>query len=435
MLLGPEDVITYSPEDWWTISCRSARHSRLVLFNNALEVACAKYANVKYISVNSSILNADNTVRSTFKDINPVNLHLLWEPLILLWAEELSSLGLGISSKMLVDMHKSASAYNIRKIQELGDRVFAIGPNLQLIMDYLDSQALLFNEVCEAPIVTEKATSTTDSGLASPASATKTRREKVQEIAYSDWRRQPSNSNSNNSSTENTINSGSSSSSSQDNYSGSSRSGGNQYHEGQPRSRENNEDRMRGHGEGNATRHDSNTYSRPGQDEGRDRDRERERGWDGRARSDAQSRPQTGRTLSDILEGRRGSHQSAYSHSSGGSSMRSSEYDSGHRVGAGNPAERSRSYPSTQSQSSPSTYYKGPNQGSRGLGQGQGQGQQGQGFGYGRPARQAVSAEADTAHRRAVQGFNDAPRNRIDVKGGRDQIQQERDNNDLQYGR
>jgi hypothetical protein len=414
-----------------------------VLFNNALEVACAKHANVKYISVNSSILNGDNTVRSTFKDINPVNLHLLWEPLILLWAEELSSLGLGISSKMLVDMHKSASAYNIRKIQELGDRVFAIGPNLQLIMDYLDSQALLFNEVCEAPIVTEKATSTTDSGLASPVSATKTRREKVQEITYSDWRRQPSNSNS----CYNTTNSGSSSSSqgnysggssssSQGNYSGgSSRSGGNHYHEGQSRSRENNEDRMRGHGEGNATRHDSNTYSRPGQDEGRDKDRERDRGWDGRARSDTQSRPQTGRTLSDILEGRRGSHQSAYSHSSAGSSMRSSEYDSGHRASAGNPAERSRSYPSTstQSQSSPSPYYKGPNQGSRGLGQGQGQ--QGQGFGFGRPSRQAVNAEADTAHRRAVQGFNDAPRNRIDVKGGRDQIQQERDNNDLQYGR
>jgi hypothetical protein len=405
-----------------------------VLFNNALEVACAKHANVKYISVNSSILNGDNTVRSTFKDINPVNLHLLWEPLILLWAEELSSLGLGISSKMLVDMHKSASAYNIRKIQELGDRVFAIGPNLQLIMDYLDSQALLFNEVCEAPIVTEKATSTTDSGLASPASATKTRREKVQEITYSDWRRQPSNSNS----TENTTNSGSSSSSSsssQDNYSGGSRSGSNYYHEGQSRSRENNDDRMRGRGEGHATRHDSNTYSRPGQDEGRDRDRDRERdrGWDGRASSDAQSRPQTGRTLSDILEGRRGSHQSAYSHSSAGSSVRSSEYDSGHRAGAGNPAERSRSYPSTQPQSSPSPYYKGPNQGSRGLGQGQGQ--QGQGFGFGRPSRQAVSAEADSAHRRAVQGFNDAPRNRIDVKGGRDQIQQERDNNDLQYGR
>lgn len=402
-----------------------------MLFNNALEVACAKHANVKYISVNSSILNGDNTVRSTFKDINPVNLHLLWEPLILLWAEELSSLGLGISSKMLVDMHKSASAYNIRKIQELGDRVFAIGPNLQLIMDYLDSQALLFNEVCEAPVVAEKAVSTTDSGLTSPASATKTRREKVQEITYSDWRRQSSTSNGNSNSTDNTTNSGSSSS--QDNYSGgSSRSGGNHYHESQSRSRENNGDRMRGNGEGKATRQDSNTYSRPGQDEGRDRDRERDRGWDGRARSDQQPRPQTGRTLSDILEGRRGSHQSAYN--SAGSSMRSSEYDSGHRASAGNPAERSRSYPSTQSQSSSSSHYKGPNQGSRG--QGQGSAQQGQGFGFGGPSKQAVSAEADTAHRRAVQGFNDAPRSRIDVKGGeRDQIQQERDNNDLQYGR
>lgn len=403
-----------------------------MLFNNALEVACAKHANVKYISVNSSILNGDNTVRSTFKDINPVNLHLLWEPLIMLWAEELSPLGLGISSKMLVDMHKSASAYNIRKIQELGDRVFAIGPNLQLIMDYLDSQALLFNEVCEAPIVPEKAVSTTDSGLTSPASATKTRREKVQEITYSDWRRQSSNSNS--SSTDNKTSSGSSSS--QDNCrGGSNRSGGNHFLESQSRSRENNGDRMRGNGEGNATRHDSNTYSRPGQDEGRDRDRERDRGWDGRARSDQQSRPQTGRTLSDILEGHRGSNQSAYSHSSaGGSSMRSSEYDSGQRASAGNPAERSRSYPSTHSQSSSSSRYKGPDQGSRG--QGQGSAQQGQGFGFGRPSRQAVSAEADTAHRRAVQGFNDAPRNRIDIKGGgRDQIQQERDNNDLQYGR
>ena len=141
--------------------------------------------------MNDSILNGDNTVRSTFKDINPVNLHLLWEPLILLWADKLSTLNLGISSKMLVDMRKSASAYNTRKIQEVGDRVFAIGPNLQLIMDYLDNQALLFNEVSEAPISIEKSISI-DSGLTSPLPPSKTRRERVLEVSYNDWRRQSS---------------------------------------------------------------------------------------------------------------------------------------------------------------------------------------------------------------------------------------------------
>ena len=438
----------------------------MISFNNALELACENHADVKYISVNDSILNGDNTVRSTFKDINPVNLHLLWEPLILLWADKLSTLNLGISSKMLVDMRKSASAYNTRKIQEVGDRVFAIGPNLQLIMDYLDNQALLFNEVSEAPIAIEKSNSI-DSGLSSPLSPLKTRRERVLEVSYNDWRRQSSNS-------DNTSNSSSSSNSNgQDNSNNSSSKDGgngnyysnnnhnrssddrknflrsnvssseNYEHENVSRNIASYEDRMRGTSDGNATRHG------PGQDDGRDRDR------DGRPRNDSQSRPQTGRRLSDILDGRKGNHSQSgsgwsqdqssrqtYSHNSSSSNMRSHEYDSYQRSSTMNAMERSRPYSSAPSHASP--YLKGPNQGGfRGQRQGQvsGQVQENQGYGFDRMhiSRQVANAEVDTSLRRTNQGLDETTRNdRSDGRGGgggRDHGQQERDNNDLQYGR
>lgn len=416
--------------------------------------------------MNDSILNGDNTVRSTFKDINPVNLHLLWEPLILLWADKLSTLNLGISSKMLVDMRKSASAYNTRKIQEVGDRVFAIGPNLQHIMDYLDNQALLFNEVSEAPIAIEKSISS-DSGLTSPLPPPKTRRERVLEVSYNDWRRQSS-------SNDNTSNSNSSSNG-QDNHncSSSKNSGnGNYYHnnnnnrasddrknfmrsnsenhehENLSRNRANNEDGMRGTSDGNATRHETTTRSRPGQDDGRDRD--------GGPKSDSQCRPQTGRRLSDILDGRKGNHQSqsqagwsqdqssrqTYSHNSSSSNTRNHEYDSNQRSSTMNAMDRSRPYSSAPSHASP--YLKGANQGVfRGQRQGQGQGsgsgqvQENQGFDRMHISRQVATAEADASLRRTSQCLNETTRNnRCDGRGGgRDHGQQERDNNDLQYGR
>ena len=419
--------------------------------------------------MNDSILNGDNTVRSTFKDINPVNLHLLWEPLILLWADKLSTLNLGISSKMLVDMRKSASAYNTRKIQEVGDRVFAIGPNLQLIMDYLDNQALLFNEVSEAPIAIEKSISI-DSGLTSPLPPSKTRRERVLEVSYNDWRRQSSSNDYTSSSNS------SSNSNGQDYHNGSSSKNGgngnyynnnnnnnrasddrknflrsnseNHEHENLSRNRVNNEDGMRGTSSGNATRHETTTRSRVGQDDGRDRD--------GGPRNDSQCRPQTGRRLSDVLDGRKGNHQSQsqngwsqdqsswqpYSHNSSSSNTRSNEYDSNQRSSTVNAMDRSRSYSSAPSYSSP--YLKGANQGGfRGQRQGQGQGsgpvQENQGFGFDRmhSSRQVATAEADPLLRSTSQGLNETTRNnRCDGRGGgRDHGQQERDNNDLQYGR
>ena len=80
------------------------------------------------------------TVKKEFLDINPVNLHLLWEPLVLLWADILTPFNIGISRNKLQNMQKTAAMYHIRKIAEVGDKVFEIGPRLRIIMDYLDNQ-------------------------------------------------------------------------------------------------------------------------------------------------------------------------------------------------------------------------------------------------------------------------------------------------------
>ena len=106
--------------------------------------------------------------------------------------------------------------------------------------------------------------------------------------------------------------------------------------------------------------------------------------------------------------------------------------------------ERSRSYPS-QSQASP--YLKGSNQGYRGqqrqalgqeqgLGQGSAQENQRSGFGRLNSLRQAANADVVTSLRSTNQGYIVAPSSRTDdISDGRDYFQQERDNNDLQYGR
>ena len=107
------------------------------------------------MSLNDQVLNPDTSVKQEFKDINPVNLHLLWEPLIVLWADKLGPLDIGLQRSALVDMQRSASAYNTRKIAEVGDQVFSVGPRLKLIMDYLDGQAIESNEKPATPLLVE----------------------------------------------------------------------------------------------------------------------------------------------------------------------------------------------------------------------------------------------------------------------------------------
>ena len=144
--------MSYPLEEWWRIASREARHSRLMTFNNSLENACKQHHGTVYMSLNDLVLNPDNSVKQEFKDINPVNLHLLWEPLIVLWADKLELLEIGLARSALVDMQRSASAYNSRKIQEVGDQVFSVGPRLRLIMDYLDGQAVESNEKPITPL-------------------------------------------------------------------------------------------------------------------------------------------------------------------------------------------------------------------------------------------------------------------------------------------
>lgn len=100
-----------------------------------------------YISFNDLLTNPDKTVKQEYIDLNPVNLHLLWEPLILLFAKYLDRLDLGVSPNMLTDMQQSASAYNAKKVIEVGDKTFSVGPKMQLIMDYLNEKERYYNEM------------------------------------------------------------------------------------------------------------------------------------------------------------------------------------------------------------------------------------------------------------------------------------------------
>jgi hypothetical protein len=141
---------------------------------------------VIFISLNDAILDENNGVKPLFKDINPVNLHLLWEPLIVLWAEKLSSLNIGISPHMLVDMKRSASAYVSRKAQEVGDQVFAIGPRLRIIMDYLQEQSDMAKETTEV----DKRIVEKESRVSAPAPKEYNTHVDKDKAAYGDWRRQ-----------------------------------------------------------------------------------------------------------------------------------------------------------------------------------------------------------------------------------------------------
>ena len=195
-LLGAEDVVNFPLSEWWRLASREARHSRLEIFNNALERACKRHRNqnrsVIFISLNDAILDENNGVRPLFRDMNPVNLHLLWEPLIVLWAEKLSSLNIGISPHMLVDMKRSASAYVTRKAQEVGDQVFAIGPRLRIIMDYLQEQSDLASETTEA----DKKIIEKESRVIAPPVMKDFNTHIDKDKTYGDWRRHGGNSNS-----------------------------------------------------------------------------------------------------------------------------------------------------------------------------------------------------------------------------------------------
>jgi hypothetical protein len=141
---------------------------------------------VIFISLNDAILDENNGVKPLFKDVNPVNLHLLWEPLIVLWAEKLSSLNIGISPHMLVDMKRSASAYVSRKAQEVGDQVFAIGPRLRIIMDYLQEQSDMAKETTEA----DKRVLEKENRVRAPVLKEYNTHVDKDKAAYGDWRRQ-----------------------------------------------------------------------------------------------------------------------------------------------------------------------------------------------------------------------------------------------------
>ena len=193
IVLGAEDVVNFPLSEWWRLASREARHHRLEVFNKALERACRRHRNqnrsVIFISLNDAILDENNGVKPLFKDINPVNLHLLWEPLIVLWAEKLSSLNIGISPHMLVDMKRSASAYVSRKAQEVGDQVFAIGPRLRVIMDYLQEHSDIAKETTEA----DKRIIEKESRVSAPVVKEYTTHVDKDKAAFGDWRRQGGN--------------------------------------------------------------------------------------------------------------------------------------------------------------------------------------------------------------------------------------------------
>jgi hypothetical protein len=120
--------------------------NRLEAFNKALEEACKRHSQVTFISFNDVLTNPNKTVKQEYIDLNPVNPHLLWEPLILLFAEYIDTLDVGVSPNMLTDMQESASTYTAKKIVEVGDKTFYVGPKMQLIMDYLNEKNRYLDE-------------------------------------------------------------------------------------------------------------------------------------------------------------------------------------------------------------------------------------------------------------------------------------------------
>lgn len=88
-------------------------------FNESLEDWCGKNSNVHYIDINKYIIESD-TVKEQFRDKDPTNIHILWEPTIKFWLDEISNQGIKVDkAHIVVDLQASARSYATEKQERM----------------------------------------------------------------------------------------------------------------------------------------------------------------------------------------------------------------------------------------------------------------------------------------------------------------------------
>jgi hypothetical protein len=113
-VITDDDALQVDPSD--PVFSRAHRAKLLDDFNSALERECAAQG-VTFLSLNDQILDETRDVRPTFRDISIYNIHILWEPTIVLWTKFLAPYG--ISDENLAKLDKSWNAYKEYKTSEL----------------------------------------------------------------------------------------------------------------------------------------------------------------------------------------------------------------------------------------------------------------------------------------------------------------------------
>lgn len=88
----------------------AVRHDVLTRFNAALERECQQQGGVTFLSINHHLMDDNGVVHDRYRDISKVNIHLLWEPIIRLWAETpLSQYGINMAA--VGDLERSWQKY------------------------------------------------------------------------------------------------------------------------------------------------------------------------------------------------------------------------------------------------------------------------------------------------------------------------------------
>jgi hypothetical protein len=143
-VLTVDQILQLDMETWWEITNFRSRSHRLQLFNDSLRDACAlTEGKVTFLSINDKLLHSDGTVRKEFIDLSPYNVHLLWEPLISLWAVELAKWDIGLDPSLLTDTTSSGKLYEQTKSKEIQDKNygnFIVGPRLKDLLFFLLDQ-------------------------------------------------------------------------------------------------------------------------------------------------------------------------------------------------------------------------------------------------------------------------------------------------------
>lgn len=102
-----------------------SRRRMISEFNACLRKWCSdpqcQSRNIMYLDINQYITEkSTNAVKEEFRDLNPVNIHILWEPTIEFWLKEIKSTGLAISeADITVNLDQTLKSYLADKREEM----------------------------------------------------------------------------------------------------------------------------------------------------------------------------------------------------------------------------------------------------------------------------------------------------------------------------